>query len=217
MYTGNVLNVSDDAELFGDFSDRWINAFVRGGASDDMQRDFESVLDAHCAPLTPDGTPWGWKEPRSIYLLPFWQQQFPTLRFLHVVRDGRDMAFSSNQNQLQKHGETLLSPAEAEWTAPERSIALWNRVNARAADFGAAHLGERYLRLRFEDLCDQPVATVRRLLEFFELRGDAADLAHQIVVPPPSLARWRQHDSRTIDRLQTIARVSLRRFGYLHE
>jgi hypothetical protein len=217
MYTGSVLNSSDDAELFGDFSDRWINAFERGGATDAMQRDFESVLDAHCAPLTEDGPAWGWKEPRSIYLLPFWNAQLPTLKFLHVVRDGRDMAFSSNQNQLRKHGEMLLSPAQAEWTPAERSIALWNRVNARAADFGAEHLGERYLCLRFEDLCAQPVATVQRLLDFFELQADATELAQHIVVPPPSLARWQQHDHQTIDRLQTIARASLRRFGYLHE
>ena len=55
-----------------------------------------------------DGRPWGWKEPRSVYLLPFLAAELPGLRFLHVVRDGRDMAFSENQVQLRKHGDAVL-------------------------------------------------------------------------------------------------------------
>ena len=74
-----------------------------------MLDDLGVLLVEHCATLEP-GRPWGWKEPRSIYLLPFFHQQLPALRFLHVVRDGRDMALSANQNQLRKHGNGLPSP-----------------------------------------------------------------------------------------------------------
>ena len=36
----------------------------------------------------------------------------PKLRFVHWMRDGRDMAFSENQQQLRKHGETVLGPKQ---------------------------------------------------------------------------------------------------------
>ena len=56
---------------------------------------------------------------------------------------------------------------------PVRSIAIWTRVNTAAADYGEERLGERYLRVRFEDLCAQPGETVRRIYDFFGLDGDA--------------------------------------------
>ena len=63
-----------------------------------MVDDFRRVLEDHCAPIAANPRPWGWKEPRSIYLLSFLHRHLPALRFLHVVRDGRDMALSKNQN-----------------------------------------------------------------------------------------------------------------------
>ena len=88
--------------------------------------------------------------------MPFLDAVMPSLRFLHFVRDGRDMAFSENQNQLVKHGGALLGDELRKAKTPVRSIAVWSRVNAAAADYGESRLGERYLRVRFEDLCEQP-------------------------------------------------------------
>src|SRR5205085_1459924 len=97
----------------------------------------------HLATLNGEAVAWGWKEPRSIYLLPFYRRRMPDLRFLHVVRDGRDMALSSNQNQLRKHGAMLLAPEELELPPPVQSITLWSRINLQATAFGEQVLGER--------------------------------------------------------------------------
>jgi hypothetical protein len=44
---------------------------------------------------------WGWKGPRAIYFLPFYQAVFGDhFRFLHVLRDGRDVSFGDNQMQF---------------------------------------------------------------------------------------------------------------------
>ena len=179
-----------------------------------MRRDLDGVLAHHLAPLAGAARPWGWKEPRCIYLLPFFHERFPALRLLHVLRDGRDIAYSSNQNQLMRHGQTLLQPAEGLWPPPVRSAALWSRVNLLTADYGERHLASRYLRVRLEDLCADPVATTRRVLEFFDLRGDAAEIAQQEVTVPDSLGRWRAHDAETLAALHRVAGVALARFGY---
>ena len=52
-------------------------------------------------------------EGASEHLPPsFFHAISPALRFLHVVRDGRDMALSENQNQLRKHGEAAPIPED---------------------------------------------------------------------------------------------------------
>lgn len=220
MYVGTNLNLHEDAVEFGEFSDRWIDGWLRSdGAVDDettvaMASDLEAIVRRHCADA-PDGAPWGWKEPRSIYLLPFYDGAMPAFRYVHFVRDGRDMAFSDNQNQLIKHGQAALGPSSEKLGKHLRSIALWNAVNVRAADYGESVLGDRYLRLRFEDLCSDPGGTARRLYDFFGLSGDAEEVGRAEVSPPKTLGRWMSEAPDTIRALEEIAGPGLARFGYL--
>ena len=220
MFIGVQRNRADDALAFVPFLDRWINPFLAYRKTPlwpaiqlGMRWDLRHALDRHLAPLGPQPRPWGSKNPRAMYVLPFLDSQWPNLRFLHLVRDGRDMAFSKNQNQLQKHGRTLLGPLPEAWSTPARSIALWSRINTQVADYGEARMPGRYLWLRFEDLCAEPARTVRRALEFFGLQGDAGRLAG-LVAPPASLGRWRQKDPQIVAELHRVGRAALQRFGY---
>ncbi len=220
MYIGTDLNPYEDALCFGAYSDRWINEFIttdpqaRAGLEGRMDEDLTATLATHLADLPDDAAAWGWKEPRSIYLVPFLHARMPTLRFLHFIRDGRDMAFSDNQKQLEKHGKAVFSDGWPSWRKPIRSISLWNRVNLRAADFGEQVLGDRYLRVRFEDLCAEPTQTVERILTFFGLEGDAEAIGASEVRPPDSLRRWQHEGKRLVAELERRADEGLRRFGY---
>lgn len=220
-FIGTELNNYEDALTFGEFSDTWINRYVAAGEAgrdaltDEMLADYRVRLENHLSTKPADAVAWGWKEPRSIYLLPFFDEQMPTLRFLHFIRDGRDMAFSDNQQQLRKHGRTVFGGKWPAWRAPLRSIELWNRVNLQAADFGERVLGDRYLRVRFEDLCNEPAETVARIFTFFGLEGDAEEVAAREVKPPGSLGRWRNEGKRIVADMERRAGESLSRFGYL--
>jgi GT2 family glycosyltransferase len=206
MFVGSDLNRSLDALDFAAFFDRWTGREPTPDAGAELRalaaRQYEEA----------EGRPWGWKEPRSVYLLPLLAAELPGLRFLHVVRDGRDMAFSENQVQLRKHGDAVLGRTNE----PEalRSIALWREVNLQAADFGERELGDRYLRIRFEDLCAEPAARVAEVLRFFALDGDAGRIAADEVQAPPSLGRWREADPRLQTALSERAADALERFGY---
>ena len=217
LFIGTELNESEDAWKLGGYSDRWINAFLPHGdkpvpfeVERTMLAELSVLLREHCAQLAA-GQPWGWKEPRSIYLLPFFHEHLPALRFLHVVRDGRDMAFSTNQDQLRKHGDA--SPIPAEMSPAARSIALWSWVNLGAARLGAEQLGQSYLRIRFEDLCAQPVAVAAELLDFFQLDGDPARALDEVAVPS-SLGRWRTEDPTKLAELERIGGPALVELGY---
>lgn len=221
MFIGTNLNDYEDALDFGLFSDRWINRVCAGDGQLDastqgeMLAELEDIVERHCADSPSDMRRWGWKEPRSIYLLPFFDAAMPTIRFVHFIRDGRDMAFSDNQTQLIKHGDAVLDAQTQKLKRPQQSIALWASVNQRAADFGEKVLGDRYLRVRFEDLCAQPERTARLVYEFLDLEGEAEERARAEVSPPKTLGRWQWEKPPVVRSLEEIAEPALTRFGYL--
>jgi hypothetical protein len=222
---GDAVNGADDSLPLALFFDLWVNAWAARDAWFEpaeavvleaaMTRSLRHALARHLG-ATPTG-PWGWKEPNSIYLLPFLDARVQGLRFVHLVRDGRDMAFSENQRQLTKHGRPYLAGIESTLRSPqERSAALWARINAAAHDHGERSMGGRYLPVRFEDLCAEPAVQIDRLLAFAGVRGDAERLAQEEVRPPASLGRWRTQDPRLLGRVRAVAGLAdaLARFGY---
>ena len=217
LFIGTELNESEDAWKFGDYSDRWINTYLSHKdepmpvkVERSMLAELAVLVREHCRPLDA-GQPWGWKEPRSVYLLPFFDRHLPALRFLHVVRDGRDMALSTNQNQLRKHGNS--APIPSNLPASARSITLWSWVNLRAARYGEERLGDRYLRIRFEDLCARPAEIAGDILRFFGLAGDPA-VALEVIAVPTSLSRWRAESPETIAALEEHGGQALVELGY---
>ncbi len=222
---GTKLNSAEDSLAFYSFHETWINPFVsarrRGQAltpwqSARMKEDFHAALASHIPEAERRGTRWGWKTPRSIYLLPFLHVQFAQLKFIHVMRDGRDMALSQNQNQLRKHGRAVLSWGERLFrSTPERSVLLWEKVNSQAADYGKTSLRESYLRVRFEDLCAKPLETTAQILNFLEAAVDPEPITRAEITPPRSLGRWKTCSPAIISKLEATAATSLHRFGYL--
>jgi hypothetical protein len=222
---GTKLNSAEDALEFYSFHDHWINQFVsakrRGGTmtpwqSARMKEDFYAALAGHIPEAERRRGHWGWKAPRSIYLLAFLHAQFPQMKFIHVLRDGRDMALSQNQNQIHKHGHAVLSWSERFFlSVPERSILVWDKVNSQAADYGETSLRENYLRVRFEDLCVKPLETTVQILNFLETKIDPEPIARTEITPPGSLGRWQTCPPQIIAKLEATVAGSLRKFGYL--
>lgn len=99
---------------------------------------------------------WGDKSPHHAHHLPEIAAAFPEGRFIHLIRDGRDVAVS-------------LRPL---WFAPGQDMTSlaneWARhvVAARAA---GASLGSRYLEMRFEDLVRDPRGELSRATDLLEL------------------------------------------------
>jgi Sulfotransferase family len=220
MFIGTDLGPALDARCLKPYLTRWINDYwpywerrLPAESEEAMVGGLQVAVMAHCATLPPATAAWGWKAPRSIFLLPFLDRHLPNLRFLHLLRDGRDMAFSSIRAPLRNHGPAVLEPAEQSLPHALRAIVLWERVNVRAADYGEQRLGSRYLRVRFEDLCRDPVAGIRRILDFFGLPAMAEDLT-QFVETPVSMGRFRAENPRLVARLEDAGGAALARFGY---
>jgi hypothetical protein len=223
-FMGINLNQSEDSMEFPEQYDRWINRYVLRGIAPFCQeeeellvRDLQACVERHCSPRPPESVLWGWKEPRSIYFLPFFDQHWPGLKFIHVVRDGRDMAFSGNQNQLRKHSPAVLRRELLDAPQAVRSALQWARVNCEAASYGEARMADRYLRIKFESLCNDPRSTIAEILRFLGLENTRPD-DHMLreVAPPDSIGRWQKMgDPPIMDSIYAAAGGALQRFGYL--
>jgi hypothetical protein len=222
---GNNVNAAEDALEFYSFFETWVDRsfsaqqagkLLTPSESVRMKEDFSAALARHLPEAERGRTAWGWKAPRSIYLLPFLRGEFPQLKFIHLVRDGRDMALSPNQNQLRKHAAAVLSWRERLFrSTAERSILLWEKVNLRAADFGESQMLQSYLCVRFEDLCRRPLETVTRVADFLGAAIDVETIARTEITPPQTLGRWRECSRDVIAKLERAGQRGLRRFGYL--
>jgi len=220
VFMGTNRNSSADAMGFVDFLDRWINPVWTPSQPlspldvESMRAEFRDSVAAHRAAVPAGVSKWGWKEPRTMYLLPFLREEFPDLRFLHVVRDGRDMAFSTNQNQLRKHGAAVLGKPTHTGSPPILAAELWSRANIAAADFGETRLQKNYLRIRFEDLCRAPDAAADRVAAFAGVQRPT-QMQWQ-VAPPATMGRWQHHASpELLEVISDQAGPGLKKFGYI--
>ncbi len=155
---------------------------------------------------------WGWKEPNTHLLLPQLVEHFPTLRYVHVVRHGLDMAFSPNQNQLHNWGRIFdVEPPPAPAVAPRSSLEFWIRANERAIGLGHSLLGSRFLVVDADQLCERPEAGVDRLSDFLGLEVPPDVRARMVAVPvrPASTGRYRERDLAvfTPEQLEAVRRL----------
>src|SRR2546426_6079816 len=108
---------------------------------------------------------YGDKTPRYVLNLPQLADLFPEARFVHIIRDGRDVTMS------------LL---EKDWGANNavEGALIWKR-SVEAGREAALILGPaRYREISYERLIDDPEAVVRSVCEFIELPFDAGMLRY---------------------------------------
>lgn len=155
-------------------------------------------------------TKWGWKEPNTHLILDSLARYFCGLRYIHVMRNGLDMAFSGNQNQVRIWGDRFsVSIPENLADLPGASLAYWVKANRRAIAVGSDTLGDRFMVIRFEELCAEPEVIVPSMIRFAGVDPSTVDLNELIHLPrtPKSVGRYREHNLSIFDPadLQAVA------------
>lgn len=103
---------------------------------------------------------WAEKSPGNVMRLGYIFRHYPRAKFIHVIRDGRDVVCSivSQRERLRKQG--IDTPVDG--TTADR-IRFW----LRAVHAGLAWRGDpRYLEVSYESLVHNPEAEARRVLDF---------------------------------------------------
>lgn len=174
----------------------------------------------------PQATLWGDQTPQNCHRLPWIMQTFPQAKYLHVLRDGRDVVASY-----------LQSGAVASYVAPEETVAFaldrWQTA-VRAADYARRHLpDEQFLEIRYEQLVQAPEATLQRVCRFAGMAYQPAMLDywqaettvehryqshHQNLTQPvfsSSIGRWRERlDNQQQAQVQQSLAPLLAQLGY---
>lgn len=161
----------------------------------------------------------GDKTPAFVGHIPLLAASFPTAKFVHIVRDGREVAMS-----------LIERPQPPNRLAD--SALYWARQVTAARATGAT-IPDRYEEVRYEDLLEDPEAELRRLCRFIGLtytdsmlsyQTRAAEVAATFDRPEvqANLARpltkglrdWHELPERDIAVMDRIAGKALRAHGY---
>ena len=167
---------------------------------------------------------WAEKTPLNVRHIPWILERFPEARFIHVVRDGRDVVCSMRQHPDRRW-------VDGAWVKVHRPLSLEQYAERWVADTeaGVAHRRDpRYLEVRYEDLVQDPAAVIRGLLMDLGEEFDPAVLLEPDAAPSPdgrhhagtaistrSMGRWRTDLTPAEQQVvQRIAGATLTRLGY---
>jgi hypothetical protein len=139
----------------------------------------------------------GDKTPRYVRSIPTLHALWPHARFVHIIRDGRDVCLSV----LDWERANLAAGRFATWSEdPVSTCALWWEWNVQLGRRdGAALEPGLYLEVRYEALVEDPERECRRISDFLELPfademvpGPDADHPKPARrAPTPGLRDWR--------------------------
>jgi len=164
---------------------------------------------------------WGDKSPPYIEILPELLRMYPGARFIHLIRDGRDVAKS-----FQATG----------WVGPwiYANAAEWVRVLDYHWRWQRSQIRDRILEVRYEKLVLETEATLREICRFIGEEFEPQMLAWQSVVDarvssrdvkfhrklkqrigPEGVSRWkREMSARETFIAEAFMGSHLRRLGY---
>lgn len=110
---------------------------------------------------------WVEKTPKHFRYVDLLEQRVPAVRFLHLVRDGRDVV-ASLVDRATHH------PQFANRGSTRAAARLWNE-SVRAAWRSRGREGHRFLA--YEDFIDQPECELRGICDWLDLEYSGAMLA----------------------------------------
>lgn len=199
-------------------------AGVRGRllAAPHDRRGVDAVVDAVFRAWVREHAPgvarWGDKTPLNALYLPWLDDLFPGASYIHVLRDGRDVALSYVRAGL--------------YGTLEAAARRWRESVEHVRRFCAETAGERVLEVRYEELVAEPERHVEGLCRFLGVEaesgmldfwrggrelGDTVLPHHANVrapITPEHVGQWRELPAADLRRLESALGRTLRSAGY---
>lgn len=159
---------------------------------------------------------WGDKTPWYLRHMPMILEMYPNAQFIHIIRDGRDVALSLFNRHYDFGIYNIYVAAE-----------YWVTCLERGQELGAQLEPSVYREVRYEDLLEKPEETVRRICDFIgEQYSDK--VVHfrtstepgktpllQKPIQKTNAYKWkRQLRYRQIEVFESVAGAALKKNGY---
>ncbi len=179
----------------------------------------------------PEGRAWGWKLCETGYILPVVDYLFPEARYIHLIRDGRDVAFSDhhapdkafwrkvyfNTDRIRTWRHLPLT-----WKGYRRRSYLYNALHwANSVLVGRTYgmmMRDRYLEIRYEDLCRDFERTAGRVLAFIGVPDPSGAIARvRSHVQTDRVGKHRNEPRRRRRKVVDLIKPLLLELGYLED
>lgn len=229
-HLGFQLGADESIHRSGDITDRAFKQHVRRVAQNNLDPDrvarmdakdlnrFQKAVFGFHQRLAPSSSRWGWKFPETYMIGPYVERTFPRARYIHLLRDGRDIAFKRHLTDSPQHrlGDAILVRQQARSLPPHLQSALsWSLQVELFCAFRAQVDPARILDIRFEALARDPVREVERICEFLDvsMTNGCDEFLHTI-----DRAKISQHRKEDPARLREVERriaSTLKKTGYL--
>ncbi len=170
----------------------------------------------------------GDKTPTYVRKLPTLLQLWPEARFVHLIRDGRDVCLSMRKWRMATKAAGRFSTFQ---TDPVVTTALWWKALVGLGREDGMQIGQKqYLEISYESLVAQPGSECRRLSHFLDLpyyqsmeryyegrtqteEGLSTNAAW--LPPTPGRRNWRdQMEAADVARFEAAAGDLLEQLGY---
>ncbi|WP_053221456.1 sulfotransferase family protein [Limnoraphis robusta] len=182
------------------------------------------------------------KSPDNCFLIPFLYECFPDAKFIHIIRDGRDVSLSnvrkpwlssaSNGSGLREPSGYLLGSHPRYWVEPERALEFqqttdihrciwcWRRHVEAAFNHRSSLPSSQYLEVYYESLVTEPMLYTSKILDFLEIdKPDESKAIFQSALSKASQSSvgvWKQKlSSEQQNIINTEAGTLLKNLGYL--
>lgn len=174
---------------------------------------------------------WGWKLCETVYALPLIDYLFPGARFVHLIRDGRDVAFSNHVAPVEPFWQKVFVDAVGVgyWRGlaygtmarigyrldgPRYNMQHWCNSVALGRRYGAM-LRERYMEVRYEALCRDFEQEAARVLAFAGAPATEAGIAAlRGEVSLEGIGKFRRQPRWRQARVARYGRPLLKSLGY---
>ena len=160
------------------------------------------------------------KDPGNSFRMPLLDAVFPDAQFLHIVRDGRAVAFSALKNRERRDGEFwgihVPDRPDLERLPMLEACGLQWKLTLEAVERCGEKLpSERYMEVRYEDFCERPESTLQEIGERFDLPWEASRLAGLVADVKSQDFKWRRGlGAENLATLDGVIGETLTRLGY---
>jgi hypothetical protein len=199
LFMGHNLNKSKDNLSFTNVSKFLIqnlNLPIKELISQEqpLLKEHDQLLNHHF--MLSNKKQWGWKVPGNFFhlhqLIKFYNKN---IYYIHIIRNGLDMAYSQNQNQLNNYGrhfniETNKMPL------PLASLRYWIYANQYAINTATELFANKFLLIKYEELCEHPKKIIGLINKFCNTNANTTqiDSLINLVSKPQTIGRYKKKD-----------------------
>ena len=111
------------------------------------------------------------KDPAVVYFIDYLLGIFPNVKFVYMIRDGRDVAYS----MMKRFGK------EFDFSNMKKNLKEWNKLNS-AANRQCMRLKNSCIRVKYEDFIRSPKENMVKVAEFLNLTWTDDFLRHNELI-----------------------------------